>query len=293
MKNVLILGSGGFVGRNLIEHLSQRCDLLLDCPKIEELNLLDENSVEKYLKRKRYDVIVNAAVYNPKIDPYSPIPELEQDLRMFYNLERCSNLFGKMYYFGSGAEYDKSGDIVSVEEGKYVNGVPKNQYGMAKYTIGKIIRNCGNIYNLRIFGLFGKYENWRTTFISGACCKALKGLPITIRQNVYFDYVFIKDFVRIIEWFIDNDPKYHEYNISSGRKIDLVDLANMVKKASAKDVPVIVCQTGLAKEYTASNKRLTEEMGGFVFTDYQTAVTELFHYYEGIEDQIDLLSLLY
>ena len=290
---LLILGASGFVGRNLVDHFSKFDSIQLFTPKIDELNLLDENSVQAYLSNNYFDVVVNAAVYNPKIDPYSPVPELEQDLRMFYNLERCCELFGKMYYFGSGAEFDKAKDIISAKEETYVNGVPKNQYGMAKYTIGKIIRNSKNIYNLRIFGLFGKYENWKTTFISGACCKAMKGLPITIRQNVFFDYVYIDDFVKIIEWFVFNEPKYHEYNISSGKKISLLDLANIVNMVSNNNVPIVVCQDGLANEYTASNYRLLEEIGGFQFTSFEVAISMLYKYYLGISETIDLLSLLY
>ena len=198
-----------------------------------------------------------------------------------------------MYYFGSGAEYDKSKNIVSVQEEEYVNGIPKNQYGMAKYTIGKVIRNSRNIYNLRIFGLYGKYENWKTTFISGACCKALKNIPITIRQNVYFDYVYIDDFVQIIEWFVDNEPMYHEYNITSGTKVSLIELAEIVKKVSNKDISIIVCREGLGNEYTGINNRLLSEIKGFSFSKHEDSIKKLYDYYKSIENQIDLYSLLY
>ena len=146
---------------------------------------------------------------------------------------------------------------------------------------------------MRIFGLFGKYENWKTTFISGACCKALKNLPITIRKNVYFDYVFIDDFVRIVEWFIDHEPKFHEYNICSGKKYSLIELANYVKNVSKKEVPIIVCQEGLAKEYTGSNVRLLNEIKELSFTGIEDAIKDLYCYYQSIEEQIDLMSLLY
>lgn len=292
---VLILGSGGFVGRNMKEYLSGYDGYELLCPRHAELDILDEFAVRDYLAQHRPDVVINAAVCkNPKyFHSQAAMTELEQDLRMFFNLEKYHAYYGKMLYFGSGAEFDKRYDICSAREGEYVNGIPSNDYGFAKYVIGRAIENSSNIYNMRIFGLFGKYENWKTTFISGACCKAIKKLPITIRQNVYFDYLYIDDFCRIIKWFVDNEPKYHSYNICSGRKIDLVTIAETVKRLSGNDIPIYVCQEGLAKEYTGNNERLKAENKDFRITDFDDSIKYLLAYYKEIEKQIDLYSLLY
>lgn len=292
---VLILGSGGFVGRNLKEYLSSCDGYTLLCPRHNELDLLDEYAVRDYLAANYPDVVINAAVCkNPKyFSSQTPMTELEQDIRMFFNLEKYHAYYGKMLYFGSGAEFDKRCDICGVNEGEYVNGIPANDYGLAKYVIGRAIENSKNIYNMRLFGLFGKYENWKTTFISGACCKAIKNLPITIRQNVYFDYLYIDDFCRIIKWFVDNEPKHHSYNICSGRKIDLVTIAETVKRLSGNNVPIYVCQEGLGREYTADNTRLKNENCAFALTDFDTCIENLMSYYKSISDQIDMTSLLY
>lgn len=262
MKKILILGANGFVGKNLKEYLSQFADeYILQTPSSKELNLLNEKDVKNYLNDNYFDVVINAAVCNPirgnRIDNQT---ELEQDLRMYYVLKKYNNLYGKMLYFGSGAEFDKTEDIVAVTENDFNNNIPLTQYGLAKYIIGQDIESSKNIYNLRIFGLFGKYENWRTTFISGACCKALKGLPITIRQNVYFDYMYIDDFCKIIKWFIDNESKHHTYNITTGKKVDLVTIAETINRLVENPVPIYVCKSGLANEYTADNKRLSLEV---------------------------------
>lgn len=291
--NILILGGGGFVGRSLNDYLSQNGRFDIETPRFEDLNLLDEESVKSFLSKKRYDVIINAAIYNPSIDPASQVSELEQDLRMFLILEKNHRLFGKMLYFGSGAEFDKTHDIVAVGENDFVNELPKTQYGMAKYTIGRIIEKSENIYNLRIFGLFGQKEGYRFKFISGACAKAVKGLPISIRQNVFFDYLYIDDFCRIVEWFALNNPIYHTYNVCSGKKYSLVELAEMVRRVSGKEIPVFVCKEGLANEYTASNARLLNEMPNMRFTEMKTAISDLYQYYLSLEKEIDLYPLLY
>lgn len=292
---ILITGAGGFVGRNLYEHLSRKSEYEVTAATSRDLDLLDENAVYRWLKETKYDIVIQAAIYSLKAGTGRRAEkELECDLRMFYNLSKYHGLYGKMIYFGSGAEYDKRCPICSVTEDQWENGIPDTNYGLAKYIIGQQIEKSENIYNLRIFGLFGKYENWKTTFISGACCKALKNLPITIRRNVYFDYLYIDDFCDMAERFLLlKEPKHHSYNIVSGKRIDLITLAETVKKVSGRDVPVIVCEEGLANEYTADNSRLLAEIGETQLTSYDEAIRALYRWYSEQEQQIDLLSLLY
>ena len=150
-----------------------------------------------------------------------------------------------------------------------------------------------NIINLRLFGIYGKYEYWPFKFISISCCKAIKGIPISIKQNVYFDFLFIEDFCKIIEWFIFNRPIYKDYNVSTGTKIDLFTLAQKVVKVSGKNLPIYVCRNGLDKEYSSNNRRLIQEIGNFKFTDVDVAIEKLYDWYYENEGIIDLYPLLY
>ncbi len=285
----------GFIGQNLKEYLSNFNNYELLTPSRAELDLLKETEVKLYLNTNRPDVIINSAICrNPKYFPNINLnSELEQDLRMFYILEKYSSLYGKLFYFGSGAEFDKRANISLVKEDSFINDIPATEYGLAKYIIGKAIESSDNIYNLRLFGLFGKYENWKTTFISGACCKALKGIPITIRRNVVFDYLYIDDFCSIIKWFIDNEPKHHTYNIASGTQIDLLTIANKVKQISGADVPVFICEPGWGNEYTADTSRLISEFTQFKPMAIEKSIEDLLGYYKSVLDFIDLTSLLY
>jgi len=294
MKYILLLGGNGFIGKNLREYFAQRKDIVLFSPSSEKLNLLEEKSVYQYLNRQHFDVVINAAVCNRlRNSATKEKSEIEQDLRMFFNLEKYSSLYDRMLYFGSGAEYDKRRDICSVKECDMLHEVPITEYGFAKYIIGKNIEQSKNIYNFRVFGLFGKYENWKTTFISGACCKALKGLPITIRQNTVFDYLYIEDFCRIVEWFVDNTTQYHTYNITSGIRVELLAIAEKVKKLSGREVPIFVCREGYGKEYTGSNERLLSEFPELKITSLDEAIFSLLNYYKKTIADIDMYSLLY
>ena len=97
---------------------------------------------------------------------------------------------------------------------------------------------------------------------------------------------------RMIEWFLHNEPKYKSYNMVSGTKISLKQICDIVNKVSKKELPVYVCKEGLAKEYTASNKRFLDECPGFEYTSLECAIESLYNWYEN-ECKIDLYKLFY
>ena len=61
------------------------------------------------------------------------------------------------------------------------------------------------ILNLRVFGVFGKYEDYETRLISNIICRVIFKLPVEINQNAVYDFVYINDLVKIIEYFIEDD----------------------------------------------------------------------------------------
>ncbi|MCM1256284.1 MAG: NAD-dependent epimerase/dehydratase family protein [Roseburia sp.] len=292
MKKILILGSKGFIGRNLKEYFLRSGDFKVLAPTHQELDLLDVCAVKEYLEKNPIDVVFHCAVFGAKTILEEPFI-LERNLRLFYNLEKCHRLYDKMIYFGSGAEFDKRFDICSVKEEEIGKSIPTSPYGLAKYIIGKQIESSDNIYNFRIWGMFGKYEEWQTTFISGCCCKAIKGYPLSIRQDAVFDYLWIDDFCKIAEWSVTHNFKYHTYNLGSGNKIKLSQLAEIVLKVCGKRLDTFICKDGLGKEYTADSSRFLEEYGAEYSTPIEIAVGELYKWYEENQKEIDMLELIY
>ncbi|MDD6795373.1 MAG: NAD(P)-dependent oxidoreductase [Clostridiaceae bacterium] len=295
MKSILIIGASGFVGKNLFEYLNAQKDkYIVFAPRSSELDATDKDKVKVYLENRYFDVVINAAVHNPATNPQRKCDEvLNNTLRIFYVFEKYSHLYGKMIYFGSGAEYDKSKELKSVSEEMIGLEIPKDDYGFAKYIINETIRKSENIYNLRLFGVYGKYEHFKSKFISNICCKAVHDIHFSLRQNVYFDYLYIDDLCGIVEWFIDNKPKHKDYNVVSGKRIDLLSLAQKTIKITKKDLSIFVCKEGLGNEYTASNERLLKEIGDFKFTQIESGIKSLYEWYCMNKDKIDIYELLY
>lgn len=292
---ILLTGGSGFVGKNVKEYLLDK-GFEVYAPTSIELNCLNELEVVKCLKSEQYDIVLHFAVYGDGIDKNKDAAKiLEYNLRIFHNFYIHSELFGKMFYTGSGAEYDKRYPIVSVSEDDLkFHSIPVDQYGLMKYTINQLIEQSRNIYNLRLFGIFGKYEYWKTKYISNLCCKSLKGLPLTMRKNCYFDYLWIDDFCRMVEMLITiNKLKYHVYNAVSGIRVSLYDLAVIVNEIADEKRDIIVCSEDLANEYTASNKKIKSELENWEVTDIHTSVAHLYRWYKENIDEIDRYSLIY
>jgi len=296
MMRILITGGSGFIGRNLAEQLASTYEVL--APSSGELDLLNEQAVREFLSTHSFDVIVHAAATRSNRRVAAPPDLLDRNCRMFFNLVRNlvddERRFGKMIHFGSGAEYDRFQVPARVREDYFDTRVPRDAYGFSKYICAKYIERSDRIVNLRLFGVFGAYEDYTVRFISNACCRVLKGLPIVLRQDIVFDYLYIKDLVKITMWFIENDARHKAYNICTGRPVALTELARVIARVSAqvsgRNPSVSVLTEGMGPEYSADNSRMLTEMGGYQFWDLEGSIRDLYAWYERYEG-IDVESL--
>lgn len=282
-NRVLITGSNGFVGRSLKEHFSARpeeWDVL--APVRGELDLLDSAAVKAYLTAARPAVVVHCAtVGGTRKTAYDAGSSdvVAANLRMFLNLSSCLPAGARMISMGSGAEYDLRAYTPKMTEGSFGASVPADAYGFSKYAISRYIEKAEAIVCLRIFGLFGRYEDYTFKFISNAIVKNLLGLPIVINRNVRFDYLYVEDFKRIVDWFARNAPRHAHYNVTPTESVDLETLAGLINSVAEKKSEIRVLNGGMNREYTGSNARLLAELPGFSFTGYREAVAELYAYY--------------
>lgn len=291
MKKILITGTSGFIGRNLAESLQRTYEIF--APSHKELNLLEQENVENYLKRYNFDIVIHAANINTTRNKgTTDFEALDGNLRMFFNLERCKSDYGKMYYFGSGAEYDSRHYVPLMKEEYFNTYIPVDPYGFSKYIMSTMSAKSTNIYDLRLFGVYGKYEEWERRFISNAICRALKGKEIALQKNIYFDYLWVEDLAGIMQWFIENEPQHKSYNVCRGMKIDLYTLAQMVRETLGIACDIVVKESGWKPEYTGDNSRLLMEMGDVKFTDFQETIERLCQYYKTNLDLVDEKKLL-
>ena len=269
---VLITGASGFIGRYLKAGLKRKYSI--KTPSRTELDLLNADITRDYLATNPFDVVVHLATptgHNP-LDRQGEI--FERSLRVFMSLLHCSDLFGKMIYIGSGAEYGKHRAIMSIQEDEFGDQLPQDSYGLSRYIMSETAGQHDNIYNLRIFGCYGMGDppHKLIPFII-SCIR--EGKPIELKQNVVFDFLYVKDIVPIVEYFLENTPKHKAYNLTSGIPILIGDIAAEVRRQMKSDVPIIFKRGGLGLEYTGNNVRLRSEIPNWQPTKIEDGIREI------------------
>ena len=287
---IFLTGGSGFIGKNLLESLGSKYDIM--SPSHKELDLLDADAVKDFFKQDYWDIVIHSAVkpgHRIAAD-FSKI--LFSNTSMFFNLVRNSDRFGKMLFLSSGAAYDMNNYLPKMKEEYFDVHVPVDDIGLSKYISAKYIELADKIVELRVFGVFGKYEDYAIRFISNAICKAIFDLPITIKQNRVFDYLFTDDLAKIVDFFIINNSKFKAYNITPDESYELKTLAEKVLQISRKDLPIKIAKDGLGIEYTGTNDRLRQEIPNLKFTYIDNAIQQLYKWYLLNKDKIDKEVLL-
>lgn len=269
---VLVTGKTGFVGKNILNGLKQKYDVT--APSRQELDVKDGNAVHNYLKEGKYDVVLQLANPNPVKNNLDDSKSMFYDsLKIFMNFYENRHLYGKMIYLGSGAEFDKRRDISFFKEEELGSSIPTDEYGFAKYIMNQLTVSSQNIYNFRIFACYGPYDH-ESKFITHAINCCLRDERITIRQDCLFDYMQVEDLLNIISWGIDHSLIFHDYNICSGKRILLSEIAEKVRDQMNSKLSVQVLNEGLNKEYTADNSRLMQELGDYKFITIDEGITK-------------------
>lgn len=280
-------GPRGFVGRNLAPFLREHDEVFT--PSSQELNLCDYDLFARYIDEHQIDTVIHGALQS--IVHIGAEDVMLHDMQMFYNIDKLSGRLDKVLYFGSGAEFDKRLPMENIREEELGRQIPVSYYGLEKYIMCLHARKSRNIYNLRLFGIFGKYEHWQSKFISNLCCKAMYGLPLSIRQDCMFDYLYVDDLAPIVIWFLEHEPKFHDYNVCTGQPVSLREIAAAVLEASGKELPVVVAKEGWNLPYTADNSRLSAEMGSLRLHTLKEAVAKLYAYYQEHQAEIPFNEL--
>ena len=266
--NFLITGANGFLGREILNSfLNTKYNLILTNRQI--LDVSSESQVNSYFEQNKIDVVIHTAIKGGMRNRRDTFGDFTNNVTMFNNLLNNSNKFKLMINFGSGAEFDRKRNVVSVNGIQSKESSPLGLYGKAKNVIAQHIREFdSNIVNMRLFGCFGHYSK-KDRFIKSVINNIKNGDSIIIDKNKKMDFFWAQDVCRVIEYYVENF--FHQnlpidINLCYKEKKSLKEIADKICNLMNCENNVIIKEDGMSPEYTGCSKSLSKldiKLSGF------------------------------
>ena len=259
---ILILGSSGFIGGHICQHLKKRGDINLfslsrhgtdDVYIIKNYKYVsivsltttlkkNQEAMEAFFKENKFDIVINAISYGVNYADQDIGMAKKINAQMVENFYILSSQTGvtKFIHFGSSEEYGKMNGIIN--EGTPLN--PVSTYGVSKQIgINSLLKlesqnNTNNLIVLRLFSIFGTREgaNKLIPYLLNAIktkSEALMTGGLQMRN-----YLYIDDLLGIIDYIINNLNKKHEliYNVASNETITIRSIAQRISLITGEKI---------------------------------------------------------
>jgi GDP-L-fucose synthase len=217
--NILITGGNGYIAKSL--HSAFKNKYNVTSISRNDFDLRNLKSCFDWFQDKTFDVVIHTAAVGGSRLRQDDESVLIENVEIYHNILSCQKHFGKMIYFGSGAEIFQS----------------QTFYGTSKKIISESIYSNDNVYNLRIFGVFDENE-LETRFIKSNIIRYIKKEPLTIHSNKLMDFFYMKDLIALVDHYIQNNNLDKTINCSYETKSTLVNIANFINGLSDYKVPI-------------------------------------------------------
>ena len=265
-QKILITGSTGFIGTNVINFLLKKNIYIYDIlrnknkknKKIKELKKYKNylpifyktfNELEKKLKKIKIDIVINCATYYTGQNSIKNIENLIKTNVIFCSiiLEILKNKITKFINFGSMMEYSR---------GNYFS--PRNFYAITKYFFQKIeefyklkYKNI-KFYDLKLYETYGDRDS-RNKLIPTIIKNYKKNKKIKITsKNLKMNFVHIESLMKIINMIIFNKIKEGEYCVKNNRFIEICKLINSLNIKLTKKIKIKYLSTKV--DFIVNNK---------------------------------------
>jgi len=257
-KMVLVIGGGGFIGRNLLNRLLSmniriRC---LDCRKIpwmdSSIDFIEGDFAESSIIERAVegcDVIIHlVSTVLPKTSNDDPEYDISTNLIGTVRLIQYAvkhNVHKFIFMSSGGTVYGISQNLPISEN--HPNN-PLCSYGIVKLAIEKYLNLAHQLKNLntcsvRLTNPYGYYQ--RGDISQGAiavfCHRALHGIPIEVwgDGSVRRDFIYIDDVIDALQEMIQTERQIGEINIGSGSTASIKEIISSIQQELNLELKVI------------------------------------------------------
>lgn len=291
---ILVFGAAGFVGRNLIERLTdeQQDDIIVsdsvdnpfgDRVIYSRVDILDRDRISEIVKGS--DVIVHLAA--------SPlVASLEDPFRnMRINIEGTLNILDAARKCDvKKIVYSSASSVVGTPKYNPVDEehpcTPKTPYAVTKKTCEDYLRVYNEVYGLRylVFRFFNVYGPWQAPK-SGAL---IPNLYKTLTENKEFqvfgdgsstrDFIYVGDLVEYCNVAIKNHAQNMILNMGTGRGTSIVQLIELGSAILGVKPRIVYkpSRPGEIGNFVANTKKLNEALGSKQFTNLTDGLKKTF-----------------
>ena len=256
MKNILLTGSTGFIGSELLKYLSNYNKVYITVRKKYKINLNNKNINKIYfnsyknlsykIKKLKIDTVVHCATHYVKNHNFEDIKKLSESNILFGNiiLENLKIMRVKKFVNFS--------TVWENYDGKKDNCY--NLYSAYKAGFGKIIsfykKENKNIkfLNLVISDTFGLRDK-RKKLVNLLKTNYKRNLVTkVISKNLYINLLNVKDIVSAVKLILKKNYKSDTYILKNKNNFKIYDIIKKIEKYSQKKIKVKWLSNKIIKE---------------------------------------------
>lgn len=230
---ILIMGSEGFVGQNLVNGLSKNHDVFrsdqieLDAKNYSKCDITNYDSVEK--TAKDVDVVIHLTAHSLVSSLDGSISNAKVNIIGLLNLlESCrKNSVSKVIFTSASSLI---GEPTSFHVNETHTPKPKTAYGITKLTSEHYLRLYHELYDVdysvfRFFNIYGPFQ--KNGLIPSIYNKMQNNEPITIfgKGDQVRDYVYIEDIIPFFEKAATSKiGRNNIFNMGTGNGTTILDI---------------------------------------------------------------------
>ena len=300
---VIVFGSNGLVGSSISRILedSIKVKQLIKSNR-SELDLFDKKNVEKFVKKHRPDVIVNAAakVGGIHANDTKRTEFILENLKINMNiLESCLEMPSiKIINLGSSCIYPLNAKN-PINESEFMNGKlePTNSpYAMAKLSAIEIGRSMSKQFGHKVLNLMPTNLYGPNDYFSDLDSHVIPALIHRMQKTIENDedkftvwgsgsplreFLYVDDLSNFINFIIDKEIENDLINVGSGQEISIKNLALLIKDLMGFQGDVVFDSSkpdGNPRKLLDSS--LMNELGWNDFTDLRNGLTSTIKWYK-------------
>jgi UDP-glucose 4-epimerase len=247
LKNFLIIGGNGFIGKNLFDYLTlknfnvtitSRSVAISNKFRIIQLDLNNYYDVLNFFNSSTFDVVIHlsGSTFSSTL-PSDYERELNLNLLPSINIFRAfknSNIKKIVYFSSGGSVYGASSKMKQSEDDVLK---PLSPYGLIKKTIEEslqeiLIKAKDRYLIIRPSNPYGNYQD--PSNIQGIIAKFMflsfegKNLPLYGNGNIIRDFIYVEDLVNLTYKLIEMNLN-GIFNIGSGYGLSILELVTKIR----------------------------------------------------------------